>query len=88
MVDHVLIVALMAMVAQGAYASQQEGMILHLLTKVWGYLPTYLHKPTFTCPICMVSVWGIPTALVLGAEPMLLPIYLLASAGINSIVNQ
>ena len=88
MVDHVLIVALMAMVAQGAYASQQEGMILHLLTKVWGYLPTYLHKPTFTCPICMVSVWGIPTALVLGAEPMLLPIYLLASAGINAIVNQ
>jgi hypothetical protein len=88
MVDHVLIVALMAMVAQGAYASQQEGMILHLLTKVWGYLPTYLHKPTFTCPICMVSVWGVPTALVLGAEPMLLPIYLLASAGINAIVNQ
>jgi hypothetical protein len=88
MVDHVLIVAIMAMVAQGAYASQQEGMILHLLTKVWGYLPTYLHKPTFTCPICMVSVWGVPTALVLGAEPMLLPIYLLASAGINSIVNQ
>ena len=88
MVDHVLIVALMAMVAQGAYASQQEGMILHLLTKVWGYLPTYLHKPTFTCPICMVSVWGVLTALVLGAEPMLLPIYLLASAGINAIVNQ
>jgi len=88
MVDHVLIVAIMAMVAQGAYVSQQEGMILHLLTKVWGYLPTYLHKPTFTCPICMVSVWGVPTALVLDAEPMLLPIYLLASAGINSIVNQ
>ena len=88
MVDHVLIVAIMAMVAQGAYASQQEGMILHVLTKVWGYLPTYLHKPTFTCPICMVSVWGVPTALVLGAEPMLLPIYLLASAGINAIVNQ
>jgi hypothetical protein len=88
MVDHVLIVALMAMVAQGAYASQQEGMILHLLTKVWGYLPTYLHKPTFTCPICMVSVWGVPTALVLGADPMLLPIYLLASAGINAILNQ
>ena len=78
----------MAMVAQGAYASQQEGMILHVLTKVWGYLPTYLHKPTFTCPICMVSVWGVPTALVLGADPMLLPIYLLASAGINAILNQ
>lgn len=88
MVDHVLIVAIMAMVAQGAYASQQEGMILHLLTKVWGYLPTYLHKPTFTCPICMVSVWGVPTALVLGAEPMLLPIYLLASAGINWMIPQ
>jgi hypothetical protein len=88
MVDHVLIVAIMAMVAQGAYASQQEGMILHLLTKVWGYLPSYLHKPTFTCPICMVSVWGVPTALVLGAEPMLLPIYLLASAGINWMIPQ
>jgi hypothetical protein len=88
MVDHLLIAALMAMVAQGAYASQQEGMILHVLTKVWMKLPTFFHKPTFTCPVCMVSVWGVPTALVLGCEPMLLPVYLLAAAGINAVVSQ
>jgi hypothetical protein len=88
MVDHLLIAALMAMVAQGAYASQQEGMILHVLTKTWMKLPTFFHKPTFTCPVCMVSVWGIPTALLLGAEPMLLPVYLLAAAGINAVVTQ
>jgi hypothetical protein len=88
MVDHLLIAALMAMVAQGAYASQQEGMILHVLTKAWMKLPTFFHKPTFTCPVCMVSVWGIPTALLLGAEPMMLPVYLLAAAGINAVVTQ
>jgi hypothetical protein len=88
MVDHLLIAALMAMVAQGAYASQQEGMILHVLMKAWMKLPTFFHKPTFTCPVCMVSVWGIPTALLLGAEPMLLPVYLLAAAGINAVVTQ
>jgi hypothetical protein len=78
----------MAMVAQGAYASQQEGMILHVLTKAWMKLPTFFHKPTFTCPVCMVSVWGVPTALVIGCEPMLLPVYLLAAAGINAVVTQ
>ena len=79
----------MALVAQGAYISQQEGMILHVLTKVWRYLPAYLQKPTFTCPICMVSVWGIPTwAIVDCTNAHLLPIYLLAAAGINEITNR
>ena len=88
MVDHLLIAALMAMVAQGAYASQQEGMILHVLTKAWSKLPTFLHKPTFTCPVCMVSVWGVPTWFVMGGELVMLPVYLLASAGINAVVTQ
>jgi hypothetical protein len=88
MVDHLLIAALMAMVAQGAYASQQEGMILHLLTKAWMKLPTFFHKPTFTCPVCMVSVWGIPTWYMMGGELVILPVYLLAAAGINAVVTQ
>ena len=88
MVDHLLIAALMAMVAQGAYASQQEGMILHVMTKAWMKLPTFLHKPTFTCPVCMVSVWGIPTWYVMGGELVMLPVYLLAAAGINAVVTQ
>jgi hypothetical protein len=88
MVDHLLIAALMAMVAQGAYASQQEGMILHILTKAWMKLPTFLHKPTFTCPVCMVSVWGVPTWYMMGGELVMLPVYLLAAAGINAVVTQ
>ena len=89
MVDACCIVALMALVAQGAYISQQEGMILNVLTKAWVHLPAWMQKPLHTCPICMVSVWGIPTwAIVDCTNGHLLPVYLLAAAGINEITNR
>lgn len=89
MITAVLIPLLMALVAQGAYAAQQDGMILHFLTKVWEFLPTWFHKPLFTCPICMVSVWGIPTWWMFGGGYLIyLPFYILAAAGINAVITK
>lgn len=82
MVDHLIIMACMAAVAIGAHVAQEDGMVLHFLTKLWAKLPTVLHKPLFTCPICMVSAWGIPAALWMGANPWMLPVYVLGAAGI------
>jgi hypothetical protein len=89
MTTHIAIILIMAFVAQGAYACMQQGMILSWLGFAFQALPTWLHKPTHTCPVCMVSVWGIPavyyTAAFMGIsiEPLMLPVYLLAAAGIN-----
>ena len=88
MVDHVLIIALMALVATGAHYAQQEGMALHFLARMWQRLPSWVQKPLWTCPICMVSVWGIPAALWMGADPCNLPLYLLASAGLAAYLNR
>jgi hypothetical protein len=89
MTTHIALIILMAFTAQGAYASMQQGMILEWLGRVLSWLPTWLHKPTHTCPVCMVSAWGIPVlyyvATVCGivVDPYMIPVYLLASAGIN-----
>ena len=89
---HLTFIAVMALVAQGAYAAQQEGMILHSLSRLFAKLPTWTHKPTHTCPVCMVSVWGVPALFYLAhfgglcLDPWLLPVYLLAAAGLNWIL--
>jgi hypothetical protein len=89
MSTHIALILIMAFTAQGAYAAMQQGMILSWLGYAFQALPTWLHKPTHTCPVCMVSVWGIPAAFYVAAvtgthiDPLLLPVYLLAAAGIN-----
>ena len=97
MITAVLIPLLMALVAQGAYAAQQEGMFAHWLTYLWEAIAwpfpkkwqKYIHKPLFTCPICMVSVWGIPTWWMFGGGYLVyLPFYILAAAGINAVITK
>jgi hypothetical protein len=88
MVEHLIYIVLMALVATGAHIVQEDGMILHPLAKLLGQLPAFLHKPLFTCPVCMVSVWGIPAALYFGAHPDYIVPYLLASAGLAAYLNR
>jgi len=82
MVEHLIYIVLMALVATGAHIVQEDGMILHPLAKLLGQLPL------FTCPVCMVSVWGIPAALYFGAHPDYIVPYLLASAGLAAYLNR
>lgn len=89
MLDHVAYVFIMAFAAHGAYAAMQDGMILAALGRLLSRLPLWLHKPTHTCSVCMVSGWGVPVLLyvawVTGAsvDPFMVPVYILAAAGLN-----
>ena len=89
MLDHIGIVVLMAFVAYGAHIVQQEGMILGRLGKLWAVIPSFWQKPLWTCPPCMCSVWGIPTALLVAPDNWTyIPIYLFASAGLAAYLNR
>ncbi len=92
MTDHLAIVVLMALVAYGAHTVQQEGMILERLGKAWAHdlaVPAFWQKPLWTCPPCMCSVWGIPTALIVAPELWpFLPIHLFAAAGLAAYLNR
>ena len=87
--DHIAYIFIMAFVAQGAYAAMQDGMILAAIGRLLSRLPLWMHKPTHTCSVCMVSIWGIPALLYVAwatgasVDLLILPVYLLASAGLN-----
>ena len=89
MFDHAAYIFIMAFAAQGAYAAMQEGMILAALGRLLSRLPLWLHKPTHTCSVCMVSGWGIPVLLYVSwatGMPIcigMVPVYILAAAGLN-----
>lgn len=87
--DSVVIVMLMAFVANGAYMVMLDGMILGFLGKLMDRLPIWLHKPTHTCPFCMVSVYGIPLWFLLSDFPIyMLPIHLIAACGAVGIMQR
>ena len=90
MIEHIGIIILMALVASGAYHVQQDGMILERLGKFWAsFLPSFWQKPFWTCSVCMVSVWGIPTALIVLYVPALMPlVYLFSAAGVAAYLNR
>ncbi len=89
MSDHLTYLFFTAFVAQGAYAAMQPGMILSWLGVLLSKLPTWAHKPTHTCSVCMVSVWGtlgMMAIWMLGGGLLIgfmIPVYWLAAAGIN-----
>lgn len=89
MTEHVALILIMAFTAQGVYACLQDGMILGWIGCMLSYLPLRMHKPTHTCAVCMVGVWGIPAIFYVShfsgyvIDPWMLPVYLLSAAGIN-----
>lgn len=53
------------------------------------YIPFFWQKPLWTCPPCMCSVWGIPTALIVAPDLWpFLPIHLFAAAGLAAYLNR
>lgn len=85
----ITIAAIMALVAVGAYLVQQEGMALQWLPVLWAWLPGFWQKPFWTCPTCMVSVWGIPTWMLLADAPWShLPVHLFVAACIANGITK
>lgn len=89
MIEHITLIFIMAFTAQGAYVCLQDEMILGWVGRALSSLPLWLHKPTHTCPVCMVSIWGVPAIFYAShfsgyvIDPWMLPVYLLSAAGIN-----
>ena len=88
---HLIIPAIMALVALGARFAMLDGNILRPIGKAVEKLPfVYLRKPFGTCERCMVSVWGTPAILLLGFRPdwYLLPVYWLAATGLQEMFDR
>ena len=56
------------------------------------FISNFLSDPLSECPVCMSSIWGIGLFFIFSAfpffmiEPWLLPVFLMAIAGINSLI--
>jgi hypothetical protein len=88
--DHLEIIAVMALVPLGAWVAMGQGMVLEWWAKLVSTLPAFFQKPLATCPRCMVSAWGIPAALLTFPDLnlWLLPVYLLAACGIQEAIHR
>ena len=88
--DHLAIIAVMALVPLGAHVAMGEGMVLQWWWNALNSLPAFLAKPLGHCPRCMVSAWGIPAALLAFPDLnlWLLPVYLLAACGLQEAVDR
>lgn len=87
---HLVIIAVMALVARGAFVSMGPKMVLSFVAKWIENLPEWLRKPLGSCSYCMVSAWGIPAVYALGLWPQwyLLPVYLLCAVGLQSMMER
>jgi len=70
----------------GIHAATWENMIFHK-PALWlkNHLPIWVHKPLFSCAICMSSVWSVVFWVVFNFHFVLLPFVILATAGLNTI---
>jgi hypothetical protein len=90
-VDHLEIIAVIALVPLGAWIAMGEGMVLEWWSRfVSDNFLTWFAKPLATCPRCMVSAWGIPAALLTFPDLnlWLLPVYLLAACGLQEAIHR
>lgn len=86
----VFAIMLMALIPLGIYVMMDEGMILHgLRTLLAKYIPEPLGHAFYSCPRCMVSVWGIiPAFLITGCNPWLLIPYAVAAVGLQEVMHR
>jgi hypothetical protein len=72
----------------GIHASTWRGMIFHRPSQyLKGKLPKWIHKPLFSCPICMSSVWSVVYFAVFGLPDwVFIPLVILMVAGLNTVI--
>ena len=74
----------------GAGVAMRDGMLLHPLRRLFERVPQALHKPSFECGYCMVSVWGIAPACLVAFLPFawyMIPIIALSAVGWMAILD-
>lgn len=92
--SHFVIIAVMALSAWGAFIAMGEGMALERVRK---FLSRFIKEPLahafYSCPRCMVSVWGTTCAALLGLLPLswdllLLPVYWLCAVAFQEYMDK
>lgn len=88
--DQLTVIAVMAIVASGAFISMGEGMVLAPLGTLLWKVPEPFRHPLASCQRCMVSVWGTGAVFALGMMPewYLLPVYWLCAAGLQELIQR
>jgi hypothetical protein len=89
--EHLIIPAIMCIVALGARFAMLDGNVLGWLGKIVERLPSnYLRKPLGTCERCMVSTWGTAALVILHLVPAwyVLPVYWLAATGLQEMLDR
>lgn len=81
-----------ALCVLGLYAAMGEGMILQWLRDLFERVTDnrvlrYIRPALYECPICMASIWGTATWLIMGNTfNALWVLYVFAVAGFNYVV--
>ena len=90
MVEHLTVIAVMALVASGAYVSMGNGMALAWFRVLAERIPEPWRHPLSSCSYCMVSVWGTAAVYALCIAPVwyTLPVYWLCAAGLQSLFSK
>ena len=69
------------------YATTKEGMIASFVPPLLWWLPSWLKKPLYECPVCMCSVWGSIFFLLTPLHPIQYPVFILAVGACNLIIT-
>jgi hypothetical protein len=89
--EHLINIAVMALVPLGIWVAMGEGMVLQWLHKMVSKLPPMLSKPLATCARCMVTGWGVPAVLLLNAGDvsiLALLAYIPAAVGLQELIDR
>lgn len=84
-------ILVVCLVAMGVRVSMLEGMVLGRLGAYIQKIPSaFWRKPLGTCERCMVSTYGTAALWAMGLLPewYLLPIYWLAGAGLQELLDR
>jgi len=82
-----LTVLMISLITIGIFVTTWENMIFYKPAK-WlkSKLPEWLHKPLFSCPICMASFWTLFLVSIFDIRKLIYsPIIILLVAGLNTI---
>jgi hypothetical protein len=89
--EHLINIAVMALVPLGAWVAMGEGMVLHWFYLLTEKLPPTLGKPLGTCARCMVTGWGVPAVFLLNAgDVSILAVlaYIPAAVGLQELIDR
>jgi hypothetical protein len=84
----ILITVIISLATTGIHVTAWRGMIFYKPARyLKNKLPKWIHKPLFSCPICMSSAWSLAFFGVFGfPDWVFIPVVVLMVAGLNTVI--